>query len=105
MKGFFENLDLPKLTENQKKDLDSPITHEDIARVIKGLPNDKITGPDGFTAEFLKSTELTPLLYDMYMESLDKGELPRTLGKIHMSARIIGLSLSYLWMLRYCQRF
>lgn len=85
MKGFFENLDLPKLTENQRKDLDSPITHAEIARVIKGLPNDKAPGPDGITAEFFKcfTTELTPLLYDMYMESLDKGELPRTLDKIH----------------------
>lgn len=76
-------MDLPRLSESQKTYLDRPITSEEIIRVIKGLPNGKTPGPDGFTAEFFKcyATELTPLLLSMYNEAFVKGELPATLSK------------------------
>lgn len=34
--------------------LEEPFTHEEIDLIIKGLPNDKSPGPDGFNNEFLK---------------------------------------------------
>lgn len=34
--------------------LEEPFTQEEIDNVIKGLPNDKSLGPDGFNNEFLK---------------------------------------------------
>lgn len=52
MERFFQGLDLPRLLESQKTDLDRPITSEEIIRVIKGQPTGKAPGPDGFTAEF-----------------------------------------------------
>ena len=83
MERFFQGLDLPRLSESQKTDLDRPITSEEIIRVIKGLPTGKAPGPDGFTAEFFKCyvTELTPLLFTMYNGAFVKGELPATLSE------------------------
>ena len=64
-KGFFQGLDLPRLSKSQKS------------------PTGKAPGPDGFTAEFFKYyvTELTPILLSMYNEAFLKGELPATLSK------------------------
>lgn len=68
-------MDLPRLSESQKTNLDHPLTDEEIIRVIKGLPNGKALGPDCFTAEFFKcyASELTPLLLSMYNEAFERG--------------------------------
>ncbi len=49
---FLYTLNLPKLTEQQKSELDSPITTEEIVEVIRSLPSSKSPGLNGFTAEF-----------------------------------------------------
>ncbi|KAL2085077.1 hypothetical protein ACEWY4_018397 [Coilia grayii] len=83
IKAFLNNLDLPVLSSDQKHLLDRPITVTEILDVIKSLPTGKAPGPDGFTAEFYKcyACELAPLMLDMYMDSLDKGQLPPTLSQ------------------------
>lgn len=83
METFLQGLELPKLSESQRANLDCPITKEEIISVIQEQPSGKAPGPDGFTAVFFKSyfSELTPLLLSMYNEAFEKGQLPHTLSK------------------------
>lgn len=46
-------MNLPKLTEDQRQELDSPITMNEIVEEIGSLPFSKSLGPDGFAADCL----------------------------------------------------
>lgn len=83
IKTFLTALNLPKVTEHQLKDLDLPITIEEIVGVIKHLPTSKAPGLDGFTSEFYKSfsQELAPLLLNTYNESFNRKILPPSLSE------------------------
>jgi hypothetical protein len=35
-------------------ELDRPFSEEEVEKAVKGLPNDKAPGPDGFTNNFFK---------------------------------------------------
>jgi hypothetical protein len=35
--------------------LTAPFTHEDIDSIVKQIPNDKSSGPDGFNTKFMKT--------------------------------------------------
>lgn len=80
---FLAKLNLPSLSEEQQKKLDDPITVNEIIDVIQKLPNGKAPGLDGFTDEFFKlyMNEVSPLLLEMYTESLRVGSLPPTLNE------------------------
>ncbi|XP_036431199.1 LOW QUALITY PROTEIN: uncharacterized protein LOC118811097 [Colossoma macropomum] len=75
--SFIDPFRLPKLTEEQKQDLDSPITVEEIIEVIRALPSGKSPGPEPGTF----ASELAPLLLDMYTEAFERGERPPTLSQ------------------------
>ena len=49
MDTFLEKYNLPKLNEEEAKNLNRPITADKIEAVIKKFPTHKIPGPDGFT--------------------------------------------------------
>lgn len=57
------------------------LTEDEISEVIKNLTIGKAPGSDGLTAEFFKcySSELTPLLKDMYEEAFERQVLQPTL--------------------------
>ena len=46
--------DIPKLNEEQKQQLDSPVTASEILATLKRLKNNKSPGTSGFQAEFFK---------------------------------------------------
>lgn len=46
---------LPVLSEEVKKQMEEPITEDEIGRAIDGLPDHKTPGPDGICAEFYKN--------------------------------------------------
>ena len=52
MDKFLEKYDFPKLNQEEREDLNRPITRMEIETVIRNLPANKSPGPDGFTAEF-----------------------------------------------------
>lgn len=99
MEPFFQSLDLPRLAESQKANLDRPITIEEICRVIRGIPSVKSPGPDDFTSECFNcyASELTPLLLSMYNEAFKKGLSATSLKaliililkKIHVTVRTL----------------
>ena len=54
LEDHFENITVPKLTENEKLSLEGALTKEELAEALKNMKNEKSPGPDGFTTEFLK---------------------------------------------------
>ena len=49
---FLEKYNFPKLNQEERENLNSPIASMEIETVIRNLPANKNPGPDGFTAEF-----------------------------------------------------
>ena len=52
MDKFLEKYILPKLKQEEKENLNRPITSTEIKLVIKNLPKNKSPGTDGFPGEF-----------------------------------------------------
>ena len=52
---FLETYNLPKLNQEESENLDRQITPTEIEAVIKKLPTNKSSGPDGFTGEFYQT--------------------------------------------------
>ena len=74
---FLEKYNLPKLNE-EAGSLNRLITAGEIKAVIKKLPENKISGPHGFTVEFYKTfkEELTPIL--RLFQKIQEGRLPNS---------------------------
>ena len=52
MDKFLEKYNLPKLNQEEIENLNRPKTSIEIETVIKNLPTNKSSGPDGFPGEF-----------------------------------------------------
>ena len=80
MDKFLEKYNFPKLNQEEIKDLNRPITSKEIETVIRNLPANKSTGPNGFTAEFYQKfrQELTSILLKLPQEIAEEGNLPNS---------------------------
>ena len=52
MDRFSEELNLPRLNQEEMEIMNNPIPSTEIKAVIKNLPKNKSPGPDSFTGEF-----------------------------------------------------
>ena len=52
MEIFSERYNLPRLNQQEIENMNRSITTNEFEIVIKKLPTNKSTGPDGFTGEF-----------------------------------------------------
>ena len=55
MNKFLEMHNLLRLNQEEKENMNRPITSTEIETVIKNLPTNKSPGPDGFTGKFYQT--------------------------------------------------
>lgn len=60
MDKFLEIHKLPRLNHDERENLNRLMMSKEIESVVKNLPANKITGPDGFTGKLTE--ELIPIL-------------------------------------------
>ena len=92
--SFTLNLKIPKLSDEDRDNLEGPLTYEECKKVLETFQADKAPGEDGFTAEFCKY--FFELLGNDLIASFDeaqvKGELSISLrrGVITLTPKVDG---------------
>ena len=78
---FLEMHNLPRLNTEEIENMNRPIISTEIETVIKNLPTNKSTGPDGFTGKIYQTfrKELTPNLLKLFQNTAEGGTLPNSL--------------------------
>ena len=77
MDKFLEKHNLPRLNQEEIENMNRQITSTEIETVIKNLPANKCSGPDGFTGEFYQTfrEERTRILLKLFQNIAEGGTL------------------------------
>ena len=75
---FLRDLELPRLEEEQKREIETPVTKEECFESLKSMECNKSPGHDGLPAEFYRVfwVDIADLLMEVYNYSFTQGELP-----------------------------
>ena len=68
MDKFLEKYNLPRLSQEERENINRQITSNEIETVIKNLPTNRTPEPEGFTGKFYQKfrEELTPILPKLF---------------------------------------
>ncbi len=77
MKYFLKNSNMKKLTQDEARFCEQPITENEILHSLKNLHNQKTPGADGLPADFYKFfwIDIKNLLMNNILYAIDSGEL------------------------------
>ena len=80
MDRFLEKFNLPRLNQKETENMNNPVTKTEIKTVIKNLPKNKSSGPDGITGEFYQTfiEGLMSIFLKLFQEIAEHGTLPNS---------------------------
>ena len=80
MDKFLERYSLPRMNQEEIENMNRPTRSNEIETVIKNLPTNRSSGPDGFTGEFYQTfrEELTPILLKLFQKIAEERTLPNS---------------------------
>ena len=87
MDKFLETYTLPKLKQQEIENLYRHITSKEVKLVIKNLPKNKSSWPDGFPGEFYQTfkEELAPILFKLFQKIEMEWKLPNSFYEASMT--------------------
>lgn len=87
MTTFLDSIDIPTIDVTAKDNLDKPIQLQEIVDAINKMQSGKSPGLDGYPVEFYKkfSSQLAPILLEMFNYSFNQNYLPQTLTEASIS--------------------
>ena len=80
MDKFLKKHNLLRLNQEEKENINRPITSTETETVFKNLPTNKSPGLDGFTGEFYQTfrEQLTPILLKLFQNIPEGVTLPNS---------------------------
>jgi hypothetical protein len=83
MDKFLDRYQVPKLSQDQSNDINSPISPKEIEAVLNSLPTKKGPGPDGFSAEFYQTfkEDRIPILLKLFHKIETEDTLPNSFSE------------------------
>ena len=83
---FLEAYTLPRLNQEERENINRPITNNEIESIIQKLSTNKSPGPDGLTGEFYQTFKLalTPILLKSFHKIEEEGMLLNSFCKVSM---------------------
>ena len=80
MDKFLEKHNLPRLNQEERENINRPITSTELEIVFKNFPTNKSPGTDGFKGKLYQTfrEELTPILIKLLQNITEGGTLPNS---------------------------
>lgn len=87
MDAFFDKMTIPKISQNDKDKLETPLTEVEVNKAIGAMKSGKLPGIDGFPAEFYQKCIdiLCPFLTEVFHEAFEYGSIPESFNQAVIS--------------------
>lgn len=85
--SFFDKITIPKISEEGKDKLESPLTEDEVKKAIGAMKTGRSPGIDGFPVEFYQKFMdiLCPFLTEVFHEAFEYGVLPESFNEAVIS--------------------